>query len=373
MSYDQEYKRSYVNELFLPLNKTNVLSRLGMLQLNGKKLLMQIKKWKCLIAGSFPLQCLLNEFYKDSDIDIYVKYNKDFDNIHPIEEWLCSYYKTCAMDHHYMIDGVFKSTRYNLRTNIKEKRNSTVKTIVNIVIVKTKKSLEQFIYDNFDLSFCMTIINGEGLLYNELSKLKIGYVANTKKNKYSQVIGIQKLRNAKEKKNSARLQFDDFNDLCRYYASTISHDKSDSDSDSSDSSSDAEQIFKNKLPIITKTRNLKYSKLRNADVLDIRINKYTCRGFRILEKINYKPDNYIIEKKTHKRKFLANDSSDDSSHDSNESSNGSIKIKIKKHTKDHTNKNIPDDKPKRYWATKQITSISVEKYKLWNFSITTDI
>lgn len=61
-------------------HKQIIINRLNELGLDGETFCHQLAKFKCLMAGSFPLQCLLGETYENSDIDIFVSHEIKYDN-----------------------------------------------------------------------------------------------------------------------------------------------------------------------------------------------------------------------------------------------------------------------------------------------------
>ena len=58
--------------------KHRIISRLNEIGLPGEKWCQKMKEYGLVMAGSFPLQCLLDEMYKDSNINIYYQFPKDY-------------------------------------------------------------------------------------------------------------------------------------------------------------------------------------------------------------------------------------------------------------------------------------------------------
>ena len=160
-----------------------VVNRLNSLGLDGEMFCQKIKEAKCLMAGSFPLQCLLGETYKGSDVDIFIARPKVFKtngnphddlnfmakvrNFDIFEQWLFGRYRIKSKPNIYLIRDVICSRKYQI----------TPDACVNIVLVDTD-NLEKHIKTTFDLSFCQTIFDGEQLKYWEMSLKKVGYVVN---------------------------------------------------------------------------------------------------------------------------------------------------------------------------------------------------
>ncbi len=153
-------------------NKLLMANNLNKLGIDGIEFCNKIKQYGCLMAGSYPLQCLLGESYPDSDIDIFIKENSenvDIDNkyYYDFETWLYEKYPVKS-----------ESTTYVIRDVIRSRKTQITKLgLVNIVIVSTE-NLHQYINDNFDLSFCQTTFDGDNFKYNELTLKKIGYRTN---------------------------------------------------------------------------------------------------------------------------------------------------------------------------------------------------
>ena len=48
------------------------VDRLNQLGIDGESFCHELMMHKCIMAGSFPLQCLLGEYYENSDIDVFI-------------------------------------------------------------------------------------------------------------------------------------------------------------------------------------------------------------------------------------------------------------------------------------------------------------
>ncbi len=145
-------------------NKLLMANNLNKLGIDGIEFCNKIRQHDCLMAGSYPLQCLLGESYSDSDIDIFIKSNDDFSEF---ETWLYEKYAVKSVVTTYVIRDVIRSRKTQI----------TPLGLVNIVIVSTK-NLHEYVNDHFDLSFCQTTFDGDTFTYNELSLRKIGYIIN---------------------------------------------------------------------------------------------------------------------------------------------------------------------------------------------------
>ena len=159
-----------------------IVNRLNSMGLDGELFCQNLKSNGCLMAGSFPLQCLLGETYKGSDIDVFVarpnvfktdgknhddhQLRKELRNYKGFEQWLNNKYHVKAKPNVYLIRDVICSRKYQI----------TPEACVNIVLVDTK-DLEKHILNSFDLSFCQTIFDGEVLKYWDITLKKAGYLS----------------------------------------------------------------------------------------------------------------------------------------------------------------------------------------------------
>ena len=154
-------------------NRENVMSRMYDMGIDADTFCKKLVSTGCIIAGSFPLQCLLGEHYYHSDIDVYAHVDTskcekfEVRRFHPFETWLSKTYQKKHNPSYYVIDDVICSRKYQI----------TDKACINVVLVQSK-DLEKFVTTNFDLSFCMTIFDGRDLKYDHLTLKKVGYIVN---------------------------------------------------------------------------------------------------------------------------------------------------------------------------------------------------
>lgn len=135
------------------LEGKRVIDRLNQLGIDGNEFVAKLVEYECLMAGSFPLQCLLGEFYEDakSDIDVFVALKQmplcggfsDFD------KWLYKRYKCSGQPTHYIINGCISSRKYQINDKI----------CINTVSVVTD-NLKKYVRAEFDFSFCATTFDG---------------------------------------------------------------------------------------------------------------------------------------------------------------------------------------------------------------------
>ena len=155
-----------------PKYRQRVINRLDNLGLHGEEFCDKMEEYKCKSAGSFPTQCLNDEYYDDSDIDIFVSYQWDVKtNFLPpyceFEQWLYRKYNIKSSPHEYHIRGVLRSRKYQI----------TPKACVNIILVNDT-CLDRFILTTCDFSFCQTIFDGRVVKYCQQTLQKIGYIVN---------------------------------------------------------------------------------------------------------------------------------------------------------------------------------------------------
>jgi hypothetical protein len=152
------------------------------LGIDGRGLCEELIDHNALIAGSFPLQCLLGDEYKDSDVDIFIKMKINtnegmlLDNtlnyiqkdLSPIDKWIYAKYDIRTEHSPYILRDVLRSRKHILDNG----------TVINVIHVDTEGTLEEFIMNTFDLSICQTYFDGRILYYNDLTLTRDCFIAN---------------------------------------------------------------------------------------------------------------------------------------------------------------------------------------------------
>lgn len=205
------------NKLFSSIVTFSIMKKLILYYINKRLLLIfgentnKIKEilnnTKTVISGSFLIQCILNEYWNDSDIDIYspVVSNKkcfiDHDNpFTDIEKFLHEKYRfTNTSDAHRYGDALS-----NNRTDIKWVRtyqNSINKIqIIQVEVENNFSKLKEFIHNTFDFNICKNIYyidnNKENIsIFNLLNVLNKTEKFKTKYNLKSSMTRCLKYRN----------------------------------------------------------------------------------------------------------------------------------------------------------------------------------
>lgn len=162
-----------MTELKLPKLKLNrpkdpiMLTRLEEVGiLNGQELINKMVESGGMMTGSFPLQCLKDEVYEGSDIDIFFS-NQEYDKS-KFEQWMYINYGMKSQPATYLIANVISSRKYKI----------TEKATINVVVVKTdsQETLKRYIDRNFDLSFCTTKYDGKEFEVTSLTLQGVGYI-----------------------------------------------------------------------------------------------------------------------------------------------------------------------------------------------------
>lgn len=140
------------------------VDRLNNLNVDGVLFCQKVEEFKCLMAGSFPLQCYLDEYFDDSDVDVFcLESNNWFKN------WITTTYPhIIATRSQYIINGVIETNKYHINA----------KACINVILVNAD-NLKEFVR-TFDFTFCQTIFDGQTLecYYADLTALKIGHLVN---------------------------------------------------------------------------------------------------------------------------------------------------------------------------------------------------
>ena len=163
------------------LGKRLIMKRLQQLKgIDANPFCKQLIQNECIIAGSFPLQCLLGENWQDSDIDLYSKHQckitpKDIRHqphrrAQPIEIYLWSLYilqpsLNCMQTYNkplyvqvYDYDGMPFIEYY--------REYPICNKIIQTIIVE-REDLEEYVRDEFDLTFCQIIFNGKEVKFDQ--------------------------------------------------------------------------------------------------------------------------------------------------------------------------------------------------------------
>lgn len=181
-----------------PFDMIHQLSSLGIP--NPEEFIDVLIESKAVIAGSFAIQCLINEKYEGSDIDIfhfegnnnsiYSKINQYVYNGCSHDKSIYEHPSTCTCTP--CMNVVTKQSDDYLINSIKTTSKIIVKfdkfepIIFNFVVVKEYdgyggglfKTLKDFILNDFDLSFCQTWFDGYNMFYRLQTLHKNGWISN---------------------------------------------------------------------------------------------------------------------------------------------------------------------------------------------------
>ena len=151
----------------------------------------QLRDYKCVISGSFPLMCLLDKLPKPftSDIDIYGLYDKSdkdrstkYRSMYPIHEFEENLYKDIkskwgAHGHH---EGYSTLKIEYLRDYYTRENDGSE---YKIQFISTQIDPTKFIAKIFDLSFCKIIFDGNNLFVDRFEDTiqKKGILSNVSK------------------------------------------------------------------------------------------------------------------------------------------------------------------------------------------------
>ncbi len=169
--------------------------RLKELNLDSKDIAYGLSQYGCIMSGSFPLQCLLGEYWKESDIDIYTfcKYPKNLKNgdiygnkghmlrkehEHLIEICL---WPMCTQKYPNAFLKVEDSDMINYGDGPLFYREYNCEKIrIQCIYVEDRfESLHKFVENSFDLSFCSTVYDGNQIILGDTIEnliKKQGYV-----------------------------------------------------------------------------------------------------------------------------------------------------------------------------------------------------
>ena len=151
---------------------------------------------KAVISGSFIIQCILGEYWENSDIDIYFpttnnkKYSTNCNNpYYELEKFL---YETVKFEvnESYSAISRYKSDQSNGKLNIEYVRNyDTVINSIQVIQAKVDNNhdkMNEFIHETFDFDICKNVyyINDRKAclkilklndILNKVTEFKIGY------------------------------------------------------------------------------------------------------------------------------------------------------------------------------------------------------
>lgn len=155
--------------------KPIIINRLNELGIHGEEFCDKLNEHKCLMAGSFPLQCLLGDKYEKSDIDVFIALDPQISddtinhfpkNQQKFSTWLSHEYKVRCRPVNYTMKNIVSSKKFHINK----------KACVNIVLVDTI-DLHKFILTDFDYTFCQTIFDGQKLQFWPMTIHKIGFLS----------------------------------------------------------------------------------------------------------------------------------------------------------------------------------------------------
>ncbi len=142
-------------------SERNIMSDcLDVMSLDGVEFCEQMEKYSCIMAGSFPLQCLLTEYYVGSDINLFVSEAPEY---YAFSSWLSHRYQVEGQWQELTLPSLIMSKKYQI----------TSETCININLIKTN-DLSQYLNLVADFSFCRTQFDGVHFDCTELSLRKVG-------------------------------------------------------------------------------------------------------------------------------------------------------------------------------------------------------
>jgi hypothetical protein len=156
---------------------SRISERLAEFGIDSNVLFEKLIECKAYICGSFILQCVLDERYEKSDIDIFV-FEDNFDNLNRCISQLLNLPLNSTNKNPYNLLQFSHVVKYNNTCSI------------DVVCVNTKSCLD-FFNNSFDLSFCKTLFDGRMVTITQDTLNKVGFVINFK---YSSHERIQKYR-----------------------------------------------------------------------------------------------------------------------------------------------------------------------------------
>ncbi len=128
---------------------SKVIAKLNKMGLPGQLFFDQLIKCKAVLAGSFPMQCVLNEDYAGSNIDIFIG-NDSGDLETWIKDNLVEKGDKLKLKGHMCFIDILSSQTYDLPSQ----------GCLNLVRVNTP-DLKTYVNDHFDLNFCQVTFDGK--------------------------------------------------------------------------------------------------------------------------------------------------------------------------------------------------------------------
>lgn len=160
-------------------NEEYLLERLDKLGLYSRGVRSMLKKTQGVIAGSFPLQCLLREEYAGSDVDFFIpsrhkrtaeKWFQKYCGGQSIGDPVGNYPKplndqvTDRTPYMYTMDNITGVYKFIYK-----------KACINLIFVTTGgSSMQNYVENNFDISFCKTMYDGRNLRFAAETLRKVG-------------------------------------------------------------------------------------------------------------------------------------------------------------------------------------------------------
>jgi len=152
-------KYHYKMITYLDIKHVIIINVLKMLQdkINVKlcDLLTFMNRYKISISGSFIVQCILNEYWPDSDIDLYTKSDINLG-------------KNIFTDNGYSVSAYTTENEYSMLGSIKTIGNfeKPDKTKVQLIILDTDKNMCKYVKTMYDFDVCKNIFNIKNGKYN---------------------------------------------------------------------------------------------------------------------------------------------------------------------------------------------------------------
>ena len=151
-----------------------ITERLNKLGFNAHDFCYMLRETKTIMAGSFPLQCILDKNFEESDIDLYC--HKDILDRYPaFGQWLYFNTKGCQRPskRDYPAYVTIKHLIYMVEYH-------TPLINIQIMIVDDDIDLKDFVEEYFDLSFCKVVCDGNNVTVSDKQTFDYKGTLNTK-------------------------------------------------------------------------------------------------------------------------------------------------------------------------------------------------